>query len=37
MFVFFRRVAEAVVENGMRGLAGMVPGGRFACEYRAHE
>jgi formylglycine-generating enzyme required for sulfatase activity len=30
MFAFFRCVAEAVAENGVRGLAEMVPGGAFA-------
>ena len=32
MIVFFRCVAEAVVEKGVRGLAGMVPGGAFAYD-----
>jgi hypothetical protein len=32
MYVFFRCVAEAVVEKGLRGLAEMVPGGVFAFE-----
>lgn len=30
MFEIFRCVASAVLENGIRGLAGMVPGGQFA-------
>ncbi|QDU21708.1 Serine/threonine-protein kinase StkP [Urbifossiella limnaea] len=30
MFTFFSCVAEAVVENGVKGLATMVPGGSFA-------
>ena len=30
MFAFFKCVAEAVVEKGAKGLAGMVPGGAFA-------
>ncbi len=30
MRVFFRCVAEAVVENGVKGLAAMVPGGPYA-------
>lgn len=32
MIAFFRCVAEAVVEKGVRGLAGMVPGGGFAYD-----
>jgi serine/threonine protein kinase len=35
MFAFFRCVAEAVVENGARGLAEMVPGGKYACDIAA--
>ena len=32
MFVFFRCVAEAVAEVGIRGLAEEVPGGKFFCD-----
>ncbi|MDB5310201.1 MAG: hypothetical protein JWO38_4403 [Gemmataceae bacterium] len=32
MIAFFRCVAEAVVEQGVRGLAAMVPGGEYACD-----
>lgn len=32
MRVFFRCVAEAVLENGLKGLAEMVPGGKFAYD-----
>jgi serine/threonine protein kinase len=32
VIVFLKCVAEAVVENGLKGLAGMVPGGEFAYE-----
>ena len=32
MYVFFRCVGEAVAENGLGGLAGMVPGGAFAFD-----
>ncbi|MBA4066368.1 MAG: hypothetical protein C0501_22175 [Isosphaera sp.] len=35
MLVFFRCVAEAVAEKGVRGLAEMVPGGPYACEVAA--
>ncbi len=35
MFAFFRCVAEAVMEKGVRGLAEMVPGGAFACDVAA--
>jgi serine/threonine protein kinase len=30
VFAFFQCVAEAVVENGAKGLLGMIPGGAFA-------
>jgi hypothetical protein len=32
MLVFFRCIAEAIAEKGVRGLAGMVPGGPYACD-----
>jgi hypothetical protein len=32
MLAFLRCVAEAVVENGVRGIAGMVPGGSYAYD-----
>ncbi len=32
MRFFFRCVAEAIVENGVKGLAEMVPGGKFAYD-----
>jgi hypothetical protein len=35
MLVFFRCVAEAVMENGVKGLASLVPGGEFACKVAA--
>lgn len=35
MIAFFRCVAESVAENGLSGLAEMVPGGKFACAVAA--
>ena len=32
MRIFFECVAQAVMENGIRGLAQMVPGGAYACD-----
>ncbi|MFO0881379.1 MAG: protein kinase [Gemmataceae bacterium] len=32
MLLFFQCVAEAAVENGLRGLAEMVPGGKYVCD-----
>lgn len=32
MLAFLKCVAQAIVENGLRGLAGMVPGGAFAYD-----
>ncbi|MCE9565576.1 MAG: protein kinase [Planctomycetes bacterium] len=35
MLALFRCVAEAIAENGVSGLANMVPGGGFACAVAA--
>src|SRR5437879_5625434 len=35
MVAFFRCIAEAVVEKGMRGLVEIIPGGAYACELAA--
>lgn len=32
MILFLQCVAEAAFENGLRGLAEMVPGGKYACD-----
>jgi len=32
MFAFFKSVAEAIVEKGVRGLVDLVPGGAYACD-----
>jgi hypothetical protein len=32
MFAFMKCLAEAIAENGVRGLAEMVPGGKYACD-----